>query len=86
MTMYNLTEYSSVFSKTIGSLSFYSKDEASNFSTYIVNDDNFKSFKYKTKSLGNTVSQPAPNATNGVLRNATIAVPLKYFRTLIDYL
>ena len=84
--MYNLTEYSSVFSKTIGSLLFYSKDEASNFSAYIANDDNFKSFKYKTNSLGNKVSQPAPNATNGVLRNATISVPLKYFRTLIDYL
>ena len=57
---------------------FYSKDEATNFNADIVND-NFKSFEYKTKLLGNTAPQPDPNAANGILKNARIAVPLKYF-------
>ena len=33
---------------------------------------------YKPKLLENTVAQPAPNATNEILKNATIAVSLKY--------
>ena len=37
-----------------------------------------KSFKYKAKLLENTAAQPAPNAANGIFKNATIAVPLKY--------
>ena len=36
-----------------------------------------KGFKYKDKLLGNTAGRPAPS-TNGILKNATIAVPLKY--------
>ena len=36
--------------------------------------DDFKSFKYKAKSIGNTVAEGA----NGILKNETIAVPLKY--------
>ena len=44
----------------------------------IVNDNNFKSFKYKAKLLSNTAAQPAPNAANRILKNAIIAVPLKY--------
>ena len=75
--MYNLIEYSSNYSETTGSLWFYSKDEATDFNADIVNDNNFKSFKYKAKLLGNAVVQ-ADNADNGVLKNATIAVPLKY--------
>ena len=75
--MYNLIEYSSN-SETTGSLWFYSKDEASNFNNNIANTDNFKSFKYKAKLLENTVAQPAPNAANRILRNATIAGSLKY--------
>ena len=51
--MYNLIEYSSNYSETTGNLSFYSKDEATNFNADIANDDNFKSFKYKNKLLGN---------------------------------
>ena len=39
--------------------------------------NNFKSFEYKAKSLGNTESQTA-NAADGILKNATIALPLKY--------
>ena len=76
--MYNLIEYSSNYSETIGSLWFYSKDEASNFNNNNANTNNFKSFKYKAKLLGNTVAQPNANHANGILINATIAVPLKY--------
>ena len=39
---------------------------------------NFESFEFKASLLGNTVAQPNPHQTNGVLKNATIAVPLKY--------
>ena len=56
MPMYNLIEYSSNYSETTGSLWFYSKDEATNFNADIVNDDKFKSFKYKAKLLGNTAA------------------------------
>ena len=76
--MYNLIEYSSNYSETAGCLWFYSEDEAANFDNNIANTDNFKSFKYKAKLLGNTAAQTAPNAANGILKNATIAVPLKY--------
>ena len=55
MPMYNLTEYNSNYSETTGSLWFYFKDEATNFNVDIENTHNFKSFKYKTKLLGNTV-------------------------------
>ena len=77
MAMYNLIEYSSNYSETTGSLWFYSKDEVTNFNADIANDDNFKSFKYKAKLLGNTAAQ-ADNAANGILKNAIIAGPLKY--------
>ena len=47
--MYNLLQYSSNYSGATGTLSFYSKDEATNFNIDIVADnDNFKPFKYKT--------------------------------------
>ena len=46
MSMYNLIEYSLNYSKTTGSLWFYSKDEATNFNNNIENTDDFKSFKY----------------------------------------
>ena len=77
MPMYNLIEYGSNCSETTGSLWFYSKDEATNFNADIVHDNNFKSFEYLAKLLGNTAAQ-ADNAANGILKNATIAVPLKY--------
>ena len=78
MSMHNLIEYSSNYSKTAGSLWFYSKDEATNFNNNLENTDNFKSFEYKTKLLGNTITQPVPSEPNGILKNATIAVSLKY--------
>ena len=38
----NLTEYSSNYSETTGSLWFYLKDEANNFNADIANNNNFK--------------------------------------------
>ena len=40
--------------------------------------DAFKSFKYKTKLIENTVAQPTLNTGFGILKNAATAVPLKY--------
>ena len=56
MPMYNLIEYCSNYSETTGSLWFYPKDEVTDFYADIANDNNFKSFKYKYKLLGNTQS------------------------------
>ena len=78
MPIYNLVEYSSDYSETAESLWFYSKDQGTNVNNNIENTVSFKSFMYKAKFLGNTVAQPAPNNANGILKNATIAVPLKY--------
>ena len=79
--MYNLIEYSSNYSKTTGSLWFYSKDEGTNFNN-IEKIYNFKSFKYNAKLLGNAVAQLAPNQANRILRNAAIAVLLKYLSNI----
>ena len=76
MSMYNLMKYSSNFSETTGSLRFYSKDEATNFNANIANINNFESFKYKARLLENTEA----DGDNGIFKNATIAVPLKYLR------
>ena len=75
MPLYNLLEYSSNYSETTGNLWFYSKDKAAKFNNAIAaDDDNFKSFKHKTKLIGNTA------APNGILEDA-ITVLLKYLRT-----
>ena len=74
MSMYNLIEYSSDYSVTTRTLLFYSKDEATNFNANIANIDNFKSFKYQAKLLGNTVADGA----NRILKNTRITVPIKY--------
>ena len=65
---------SSNYSETTGSLWFYSKDGATNFNNNIANTNNFNSFKYNANLLGNT---EADNA-NGILKNTTNDVPLKY--------
>ena len=80
MSMYNLIKYSSNNFDTTGSSWFYSKDEVTNFHADIAynNNNDFKSFDYKANLLPDTVAQPAPNQVNGILKNATIAVPLKY--------
>ena len=74
MSMYNLAEYSSNYSETTESLWFYSKDEATNFNADIANNNNFKFFEYKAKSLEINKADGAFE----ILRNTTIAVPVKY--------
>ena len=81
MPLYNIVEHSADYSETTESLWFYSKDEAIDFNVNIDNDNNFKSFMYKAKLLGNTIAQAAPNAANGILKDATTAVPLEYLRS-----
>ena len=44
--------------------------EHCHFTADIANNNNFKSFEYKAKLLGNTVADRA----NGIIRNATIGV------------
>ena len=56
---------------------FFSKDEATDFNNDTA-DNNFKSFECKAKLLDNTVAQPEPNNTDGILKDATISVPLKH--------
>ena len=78
----NLIEYCLNYSETTG-LWFYSKDKATNFNNDTENTDDFKSFKYKAKLLENTET----DGNNGILKNATIAVPSKYLeipRNAID--
>ena len=75
--MESLIGHISNYSDTTKSLQFYSKDEAINFINNFENTNNFKYFKHKGKLLGNTVAQHAPNNANGILKNATIALPLK---------
>ena len=76
MSMYNLSEYSSDYSDTTGSLWFYLKDEATNFDNNIVNTNNFQPFVYKTKLMGNTVRYPVQNNNNGILKNPAIVMRL----------
>ena len=60
--------------ETTGNLWFFSEDEETNFNADISNDNNFKSFKYKVKLLENTEVDGA----NGILKNATFSVRLRY--------
>ena len=59
MPMYNFIEYSSNYPETTGHLWLHSKDEATNFNANIENTDNFKSFKYNAKLLGNNGADSA---------------------------
>ena len=68
MPMYNLIEHSSNYFETARCLLFYAKNETINFNADFVNNNNFESFKYKTKSLGNTNA----DGSNEILKNATI--------------
>ena len=68
MAMYNF----------LGSLQFYFKDEANIFNNGIRNNVSFKSFKCKAELLGSTDAQPTPNNENGIPKNATNAMLLKY--------
>ena len=71
------SDKSSNYSETTGSKWFYSKEKGTTFNADIVDNNNFKSFEYRPKLLGNTKA----DGKNGILKNATIAVPLKH---LID--
>ena len=57
--MHNLLEYISKYSDTTDRLWFYSKDEATNYNNDITNINKFKSFKCKSKLLGNTETDGA---------------------------
>ena len=78
MQMYNLLKYRSNYTDTTGKWWFYSTDETTNFNADIRNTVALKSFVYKTKLVGETEAQPAPNNNNGILKNATIPAPLQY--------
>ena len=77
MLIYNFLENSSNYSETIGSLWFYSKDEATNFDVNITNTDTFKSFKHKANVMGDIVAKPNANQNDRILKNATITVSSK---------
>ena len=47
------------------------------FNVDIINENNFKTFKHKAKLLENTVAQ-ADNAANEILKNAALAVSLRF--------
>ena len=72
--MYKLIEYCPIYFNATGGLWFYSKDEAADVNADIATIDVFKSFKHKAKLLANT----QVDETNKILRNAAIAVSLKY--------
>ena len=78
MPMYNMIECSPSYFETTGSLWIYSKDEATNFNVDIANND-FHSFEYKAKLLGNTVAQPTPNHVNGILKKCSSCCAIKIF-------
>ena len=61
----NLLKYSSNYSDKKGSLWCYSNDEGTD-----LNNDN--------ETLGHKVAQPNPNQVNVIIKNAALAVPLKY--------
>ena len=55
--MYKLLEYSSNYSYTRGNLWFMTRyDDATSFTVAIADGNDFKSFKYKAKLLGNAVA------------------------------
>ena len=72
--MYNLIEFSSSYYDTAGNLQFYSKDGGTNFDADRANNNAFESFEFKVKLLENIFA----DGNNSILKNATIAVSLKY--------
>ena len=55
MLFHNLSEYSSNYSDTTGSLWFYSKNETTNFDAAIANIDSFIYIQYKASLLENII-------------------------------
>ena len=54
------------------------KDEATNLIIILRMLMNLKSLNYRSNLLKGAMAQHAPNQANGILKNATISVPLKY--------
>ena len=52
MPMYRLSEYNSNYSVMTGNLRFFFNHEATNFNGNVVDNDNFQSFKFRTKLIG----------------------------------
>ena len=81
MPMYNLSEYSKNYRKTVGSLYNYYRDELSDDT----NPNNFpnrnvvnsETFKYKNKIIGNIYNVTAGNDQLGT-KKIELAIPLKY--------
>ena len=76
MPMYNLIEYSDIYSETSGSLCQFKRDEQSinNMEPFIdITAENSSSFKQKPNLIGNTVIDGANSKKEGV----KIAVPIK---------
>ena len=78
--MYTLIEYSNNYSDTSESLWQFKRDEtpATNTGNLNINTKNSSSFKYKSNSIGKPATVVINSANNGVLKNAKIAVRLKY--------
>ena len=77
--MYNFLQYSSNYPGTTGSLWFYFNDDLNTLNADIAyNNSNFKSLDYEAKKLGKTL----PNGNNGILKNTSIAVPVKILSSL----
>ena len=70
--MYNLLEYRRNCSETRNNFWFYSKDEATNFNNDIADTNDFKSFRYKTKSFKNTKN----NEKTRLERNNSCAIKM----------
>ena len=93
MPMYNLLEYSQNYSMTPGSLRNYYRDEIGG-----ADDDTSdgKSFKYKTKIVGNTPKRTERPGNEGdayrpeqppvPALNAEVTIPLKYLSTFRRFL
>ena len=78
MPIYNLFEYSFNYSHMTNSSWFDLKDEATNLIIILRMLMNLKSLNYRSNLLKGAMAQHAPNQANGILKNATISVPLKY--------
>ena len=78
MPIYNLFEYSFNYSHMTSSSWFDLKDEATNLIIILRMLMNIKSLNYRSNILKGAMAQHAPNQANGILKNATISVPLKY--------
>ena len=75
MSMYNLIEYSDIYSDTSASLWQFKRDEVPADNADLT-DTNSDSFKYKAALVGKTAN--AVNNTNSFIKNTKIVVPIKY--------